>query len=102
MILSITYGITIEDSGDPYIFTAEIALNGLGEAGIPGTFLVDYLPFFKYIPSWMPGASFKRRATYWAKVNKEMCVEPFSHVKEQLVSSIELKLQRFGADLDIF
>jgi len=47
MILSITYGVTIEDSDDPYILAAEIALNGLGEAGIPGTFLVGYLPFLK-------------------------------------------------------
>jgi len=85
MILSVAYGIPIKESDDPYITIAEIALNGFAEAGIPGTFLVDYLPFLKYVPSWMPGASFKRKAAYWAKVSEDMREKPFLHVKDQLV-----------------
>ena len=85
-ILSVTYDITVEDSDDPYITTAEIALDGFAEAGIPGSFVVDYLPFLKYIPSWMPGAGFKRKAAHWARANEEMCEKPFLHVKDQLVS----------------
>jgi len=85
-ILSVAYGITIKDSDDPYISTAEIALNGLSDAGIPGTYWVDYLPFLKHVPSWMPGASFKRKAAYWQMVNKDMIEKPFLHVKDQLVS----------------
>jgi len=42
MILSVVYGITIKESEDPYISTAEISLNGLAEAGISGRFWVDY------------------------------------------------------------
>jgi len=86
MILSLAYGITIKDSDDPYISTAEISLNGFAEAGIPGSFLVDYLPFLKHIPNWMPGASFKRQAAYWAKANEDLREKPFLHVKDQLVS----------------
>jgi len=85
-ILSVTYDITVKDSDDPYITTAEIALDGFSEAGIPGSFVVDYLPFLKYIPSWMPGAGFKRKAAHWARANEEMCEKPFLHVKDQLVS----------------
>ena len=85
-ILSVTYDITVKDSDDPYITTAEIALDGFAEAGIPGSFVVDYLPFLKYIPSWMPGAGFKRKAAHWARANEEMCEKPFLHVKDQLVS----------------
>jgi len=86
MIMTVAYGITIKNSDDPYISTAEIAVNGFAEAGIPGSFLVDYLPFLKYIPSWMPGAGFKRKAAYWARVNEDMLAKPFSYVKDQLVS----------------
>jgi len=86
MILSVAYGITIKESDDPYISTAEIALNGFAEAGMPGTFLVDYLPILKHVPSWMPGAGFKRKAAYWARINEEMYDKPFLHVKDQLVS----------------
>ena len=86
MIMNVAYGISIKNSDDPYISTAEIAVNGFAEAGIPGSFLVDYLPFLKYIPSWMPGAGFKRKATYWARVNEDMLEKPFLYVKDQLVS----------------
>ena len=86
MIMSVAYGITIKNSDDPYISTAEIALNGFAEAGIPGSFLVDYLPFLKHIASWMPGAGFKRKAAYWAKLNEDMLEKPFLYVKDQLVS----------------
>jgi len=99
MILSVAYGIPIKESDDPYITIAEIALNGFAEAGIPGTFLVDYLPFLKYVPSWMPGASFKGQAAYWAKVTEDMREKPFLHVKDQLVSWIMIGFMRSNIDV---
>jgi len=85
-ILSATYDITVNDSDDAYISTAETALNGLAEAGVPGSFLVDLLPLLKYVPSWVPGAGFKKKAACWRRANEEMCEKPFSYVKDQLVS----------------
>ena len=58
MILSTAYGIAVKESDDPYVSTAEIALNGLAEAGIPGRFWVDFFLLLKHVPSWMPGAGF--------------------------------------------
>jgi len=84
--LSATYDITVNDSDDAYISTAETALNGLAAAGVPGSFLVDYLPLLKYTPSWVPGAGFKRMAANWRRANEEMCEKPFLYVKDQLVS----------------
>jgi len=84
-ILSVAYGITIKDSDDPYISIAETALNGFAIAGTPGAFLVDYLPLLKHVPSWVPGAGFKRKAVYWARVNEDLRNKPFLHVKDQLV-----------------
>ncbi len=31
-------------------------------AAIPGRFLVDYIPFLRYIPEWVPGAKFQKLA----------------------------------------
>ena len=45
---------------------------------------MDYLPFLKHVPSWMPGAGFKRKAAYWDMVNEDMIEKPF--LKDQLVS----------------
>jgi hypothetical protein len=86
--MDIAYGIKVSESEDPYISNAEEALKGLAEAGTPGSFLVDLLPILKYVPSWMPGAGFKRKAAYWRKVNLDMAEKPFEHVKATLVSSI--------------
>jgi hypothetical protein len=43
--MSIAYGIDVLHKDDPYIETAEKAVAALCIATIPGTFLVDQLPF---------------------------------------------------------
>jgi len=83
--MKVAYGIDVKDSDDPHITRAEHCLNGLSEAGVPGTFLVDFIPALKYIPSWFPGASFKRKALMWRRFNKEVPEVPFKYVEEQLV-----------------
>ncbi|KAK7047328.1 hypothetical protein VNI00_006559 [Paramarasmius palmivorus] len=82
-ILSITYGLSIRsvDVGDSVIDMADRALEGFVAAAVPGTFWVDYLPVLKYVPSWFPGASFKRKAREWAKNVDEMLNVPFDIVK---------------------
>ncbi|KAF9458366.1 cytochrome P450 [Collybia nuda] len=85
VIMNVTYGIKVSDTDDPYITTAEEALHGLSQAGVPGRFLVDVLPILKYVPSWMPGAGFKREATKWRKLSTDMAFKPFKHVKETLL-----------------
>jgi hypothetical protein len=85
--MSVTYGLPVLESDDPYITLAEEVLQGASEAGIPGTFLVDLLPFLKYVPSWFPGAGFKRKAAHYAAINAEVANQPFITVQTKLVSS---------------
>ena len=84
-IMKIGYGITVQESEDPYISIAEEALNGVAEAGVPGTFWVDLFPILKYVPSWFPGAVFQRKAACWREATNTMADKPFCHVQEQLV-----------------
>lgn len=97
--MRVAYGIKISDMDDPYITTAEEAMDGLAQAGIPGKYLVDFIPILKYVPSWMPGADFKRKAAHWARVNTVMADRPFDHVKETLVSSALLDWSRPRVDI---
>ncbi|KAF5354016.1 hypothetical protein D9756_007051 [Leucocoprinus leucothites] len=83
-ILKITYGMTISDDDDSYVRTAEIALASLAEAGHPGSFLVDLFPVMKYIPSWVPGAGWKRKANYWRQIGKMFVSMPWDFVKERM------------------
>ncbi|KAF4566385.1 hypothetical protein EYR36_011811 [Pleurotus pulmonarius] len=69
MIMDVSYGVRVLEKGDPYILTAEEAFSSLNAATVPGTYLVDLFPVLKHIPSWLPGAGFKRLAEHAAKVN---------------------------------
>ena len=86
-IMQILYGISVQESDDPYISIAEEALDGLAQAGVPGAFLVDLIPILKYVPSWFPGAGFQKKAARWKEAVNAMAEKPFHHVKEQLVRS---------------
>ena len=83
-IMKIGYGISVQDSNDPYITIAEEVLDA-AEAGVPGAFWVDLFPILKYLPSWFPGAGFKKKAAHVREVVNTMTEKPFSHVQEQLV-----------------
>ncbi|KAF8884187.1 cytochrome P450 [Infundibulicybe gibba] len=71
-IMDIAYGIKVEDTNDPYITIAEEAFEGMAATGVVGTFLVDWIPMLKYVPAWMPGAGFQKKAEYWRSVTRKL------------------------------
>ena len=99
----IVYGIKVLSNEDPYVVIAEEAIAGVAVAGLPGAFLVDTLPIrmsyssllfisdqalsVKYVPEWIPGAGFQRRARVWRKSAVEMNTLPFEAVNQALVIS---------------
>ena len=83
--MSITYGIDVQESDDPYISLADDALKGIGQAAALGNFWVDLFPILKYLPSWLPGAGFQKKAAHWREVNATLSENPFRYVEEQLV-----------------
>ncbi|KAF8815156.1 cytochrome P450 [Phlegmacium glaucopus] len=84
IILSTTYGFKIDSKSDPYILLAEAAVEPAFKALIPGTFLVDLFPILKYVPSWIPGAQFKRDAREWRRRAISLQDTPFADVKRQM------------------
>jgi hypothetical protein len=42
------------------------------------------LSLVKYVPEWMPGASFKRKAREWRGVAERVYTIPFDYVKESM------------------
>ncbi|KIJ48753.1 hypothetical protein M422DRAFT_28227 [Sphaerobolus stellatus SS14] len=85
IIMEVTYGIHVQPKEDPYIMAAEEALQGLGEAGAPGAFWVEIFPWMKYIPHWVPGATFKQKGRMWAKNISDMKELPFSDAKNAIL-----------------
>ncbi|KAJ6566447.1 cytochrome P450 [Mycena capillaripes] len=86
LIMDVTYGIEVLSSSDPYVKIAEEAMHGLSVASVPGNFLVDIIPALKYVPSWFPGAGFKRKAKRWRKITRDLIELPFAETKRNIAA----------------
>ncbi|KAJ3537685.1 hypothetical protein NMY22_g5493 [Coprinellus aureogranulatus] len=84
--IEVTYGLDVKPSHDPYIQAAEEAVTAASAASAPGAFLVDSLPLLKYVPSWFPGAGFKRKALEWRKSMKTMVEMPFYDAERDIAA----------------
>lgn len=95
-IISSTYGLDVRPENDPNIERAEKALDNFKHAAIAGLYLVDVLPFLKHVPSWMPGAGFKRFAEKSRPDTIDMLNAPFIEGCNRIVSGF-IKELVFGA-----
>ncbi|KAI8996287.1 cytochrome P450 [Trametes punicea] len=64
-IMDIVYDIKVLPERDPFIELAEAGQECIGRSTTGGVYLVEILPFLKYVPSWFPGAAFQRQAAVW-------------------------------------
>ncbi len=60
--MRIAYGLDVADADDKYYKMVERVAEIGGEVAIPGRFPVEALPMLRFLPSWFPGAGFKRFA----------------------------------------
>ncbi|KAK1227700.1 hypothetical protein PQX77_009288 [Marasmius sp. AFHP31] len=84
IILSIAYGIRLLPENDPYVALAEEGVHAIILAARPGAYLVESLPMLKYVPSWLPGAGWKRQIQHWYHITKAMSHEPFEAAKDNI------------------
>jgi cytochrome P450 len=84
-IIKSTYGVCEKEAQDEFIDVADRAMKALGEAAHAGTYLVDFIPALKHIPSWFPFAKFKRDAAEWKILTDNMVNLPFDHTKRDMV-----------------
>ncbi|OBZ67543.1 O-methylsterigmatocystin oxidoreductase [Grifola frondosa] len=76
----IMYGFEPQD--DKYFFLLEKASESTAEGLVSGTFLVEFIPFLKYIPSWVPGAGFQKKFAEWRAASAGLRDIPFGVAKE--------------------
>ncbi|ETW86402.1 cytochrome P450 monooxygenase 63 [Heterobasidion irregulare TC 32-1] len=85
-VMQILYGHDIPEEGDIYVTLADQAMTSFGKAGLFGTYLVDYIPLLKHVPSWFPGASFKKQSRQWRRASRAMIDRPFDMVRQRMES----------------
>lgn len=64
-------------SGVDYLKIAEEALHKFSLTFLPGKFMVENFPILRFVPSWFPGATFKRQAAEWYPIARRMCDIPW-------------------------
>ena len=92
--ISLAYGLKFRDVNDPFIGLAQRAIKSLLDAAIPGAFLVDLIPWLKYVPEWMPGAGFQKQANEWKRLQKDFHNIPYDEALKNLV--LPLRPSSFG------
>ncbi|RDB19701.1 hypothetical protein Hypma_013169 [Hypsizygus marmoreus] len=85
IVLSVTYGLSVQDADDNYITHAEETMEMIGKATVPGAFLCDLIPFLKYAPSWVP---FQREASRGREMIERLVSMPLEHVKRCMAEGI--------------
>jgi hypothetical protein len=91
----------VDSADDPYVKDVSLAMSHFSETTRPGAYLVDVLPIcrgshwyissilddfqVKYLPSWFPGASFKREAKRMRTDLMRACERPYERVKKEVV-----------------
>ncbi|GJJ12868.1 hypothetical protein Clacol_007114 [Clathrus columnatus] len=87
VILKVTYGYQTAARGDHFLLLAEKVMAAFSEASQPGNWLVDLIPWLRYIPDWTPGATFKKKAAEWSKLHMEVIEGPYIWAKKNQDSS---------------
>ncbi|KAI0643943.1 cytochrome P450 [Trametes meyenii] len=78
-IMRITYGIDIEkERTTPYMAVAAETMETFAATFMPGKYLVETFPVLRFLPSWMPGAAFKRDAKLWRPIVQRLRDTPWN------------------------
>jgi hypothetical protein len=85
MALSLAYGLQIKPTKDPFIELAETAVKSISAAASFGAFFVDVIPILKYVPEFVPGAGFQKKARIWRKIQEDFKEVPYSASIEAIV-----------------
>ena len=85
-ILKIAYGVDVVDAHDETVEVINEGVAGVRELLVFGGFLVDYLPFLRHVPSYLPGCGFMKRFEKWAKDNQRLRRVPYQRLCDALAS----------------
>ncbi|KZT58506.1 hypothetical protein CALCODRAFT_516717 [Calocera cornea HHB12733] len=83
-ISRIVYSRKIDSFDDPYIVRLTAWLHDLAKGKHPGKYMVELCPMLRYLPTWLPGAGFRREGERFGEEALELTDEPFNTVKLEM------------------
>lgn len=92
--ISMTYGIRTKLVHDPYVEMSEHIVYNLSQAAVQGAFLADMLPIMDYIPEFLPGGGWKKRAKALREEMVTLKTVPFEAGMKELVRNYSIRATR--------
>ncbi|KAF5352416.1 hypothetical protein D9756_006291 [Leucocoprinus leucothites] len=86
VVMKVAYGYNIDDLNDTFVSVAEETMKITDKTMANGSWLVDYYPIARYIPSFLPGGEFKRLGKVWRERLRYLSDVPHQWVKQQMAS----------------
>ncbi|KAI0438879.1 cytochrome protein [Xylaria telfairii] len=87
IILKMVYDYNIEPfQPDPLVDRIDESMLHFASCTSPGLWLVDVIPWLKYIPGWMPGAGWKKIGRKWRATLKEVTEKPLLFAQQRIAS----------------
>ncbi len=83
-IMEVVYGIELAE-GDKFLSIAKKGADIFSKALSPGRYLVELFPVLAHLPTWFPGAKFKRDAAKWLPDSSAVHRVPYNTVKRAMV-----------------
>ncbi|KAF9461977.1 cytochrome P450 [Collybia nuda] len=85
-IMKISYGYQVENDDDPFVRMIEDGI-ALFRTAFRGFWMwIDIFPLLKFVPDWLPGAGFKRKAREFSKKADEIDQAPYSWAKNNIAT----------------
>lgn len=84
--MRVAYGIELTNMHDEYVDIAEAAMDVFNKAFVPGKYLVETFPSLRFLPSWFPGAKFKREGEAWMPAVQRLVNTPWERTLAKIVS----------------
>ncbi|QRV91293.1 cytochrome P450 family protein [Ceratobasidium sp. AG-Ba] len=81
-VIKLTYGYDIKGQNDYFLNLAEETINMFSIVTTPGMFLVDVLPWLRYLP-WAP---FKVKAQRWRRLLSEFREKPMEYTRNKMAT----------------
>ncbi|PIL29308.1 cytochrome P450 [Ganoderma sinense ZZ0214-1] len=79
-IMRVVYGLEVDEEPVDYLKMAEETMAIFSETLLPGKYIIEFLQFLRYLPSWVPGAAVKSKGPAWRQVVWRLVEEPWKFV----------------------
>ncbi|KAF5710714.1 oxidoreductase [Fusarium mundagurra] len=71
---------------DRIVAMANLVMEEFSQATTPGAWMVDFIPWLRHIPDWIPGAGFKKTARLFRQHLLQNVQDPYQYVKDQMAN----------------